>query len=335
MTVIDFVLPAALEAHEPPEARGLTRDGVRMLVSADGDVRHHRFTDLPSVLRPGDVLVVNTSATLPAAVAMIDPPGMLHFSTRLDDGRWLVEPRLLGGSPATSFSGNRVTLLSLVGGAKVRLVEAYSEGRLWIAEVDRPVPEVLHRYGQPIRYPYVPKRWPLEAYQTVFAGEPGSAEMPSAGRPFTDRLVTRLVSAGIAVVPILLHTGVASAEAHERPYAERFAVPESTATVVNAARTNKGRVIAVGTTVVRAIESAASPDGVVRARRGWTDLVITPQRGVFAVDGLLTGFHEPRASHLDLLAAMTDRCLLDRSYAEALDHGYLWHEFGDVHLILP
>jgi S-adenosylmethionine:tRNA ribosyltransferase-isomerase len=328
MSVLDFVLPKALEAHEPPEARGLTRDGVRMLVTEAGEVRHHRFTDLPAVLRPGDLLVVNTSGTLPAAVPVAGSAALVHFSTELDDGRWLVEPRGAVGP-----------VLRLAGGCTVRLVEPYSEGRLWIAAVDPPggvlVREYLFRYGQPIRYGYVPGRWPLRDYQTVFATEPGSAEMPSAGRPFTERLVTRLVTAGIGIAPILLHTGVASAEAHERPYAERFAVPDSTATAVNAARAGGGRVVAIGTTVVRALESAVSADGPVCGRRGWTDLVITPERGVAVVDGLLTGLHEPRASHLDLLAAIVDRCLLDRSYAEALHAGYLWHEFGDVHLILP
>jgi S-adenosylmethionine:tRNA ribosyltransferase-isomerase len=162
--------------------------------------------------------------------------------------------------------------------------------------------------------------------------------MPSAGRPFTDRVVTRLVSAGVLVVPVLLHTGVASPEEHERPYPEWFAVQPATARVVTQARTGGrggGRVIAVGTTVVRALESAARPDGTVEAASGWTDLVVTPERGVRAVDGLLTGLHEPRASHLDLLAAVAGRELLDRCYEAAVAHGYLWHEFGDLNLLLP
>ncbi len=319
-----FVLPAALEAHEPPEARGVARDGVRMLVAEGDAITHRHFIELPEVLRPGDVLVVNTSGTLPAAAAVRDTPFAVHFSTELDDGRWLVEPR-----------GSTARVLSLVGGATVRLVEPYAEGRLWLARVETPggipVRDFLYRYGQPIRYGYVPDRWPLSSYQTVFATEPGSAEMPSAARPFTDRVVTRLVSRGVVITPITLHTGVASAEAHERPYAERFAVPASTARLINNAA---GRIIAIGTTAVRAIESAVGPDGQVVARKGWTDLVITPERGVRVIDGLLTGFHEPRASHLDMLAAIVDRCLLDRCYTEAIDHGYLWHEFGDVNLLI-
>jgi S-adenosylmethionine:tRNA ribosyltransferase-isomerase len=340
MTVLDFVLPKRLEAHEPPEPR----DSVRMLVAtaaagrsgfcggqgrqsgtAAGELWHRRFVDLPEILRPGDTLVVNASGTLPAAVPVHDGPGSIHFSTELDDGRWLVEPR-----------GTTARNPRLRGGATVRLEQPYAEGRLYFASVDVPsVRDYLFKHGEPIRYGYVPRRWPLSAYQTVFATEPGSAEMPSAGRPFTDRVVTRLVSAGVVVTPIVLHTGVASAEAHERPYPERFAVPDSTAAAVNATRSRGGRVIAVGTTVVRALESAVTPAGDVVARRGWTDLVITPERGVRVVDGLLTGFHEPRASHLDLLAAIMDRCVLDRCYAEALAAAYKWHEFGDVNLLLP
>jgi S-adenosylmethionine:tRNA ribosyltransferase-isomerase len=190
-------------------------------------------------------------------------------------------------------------------------------------------------HGGPIRYGYVPKAWPISAYQSVFATEPGSAEMPSAGRPFTDRLVTRLVAAGVLVVPVLLHTGVTSPEAHERPYPERFAVSATTARIVNQARAGGGRVIAVGTTVVRALESAVGAGGAVRAAAGWTELIVTPERGVRAVDGLLTGFHEPRASHLDMLAAIAPTALLDRCYAAAIAGGYLWHEFGDVNLLLP
>ena len=338
----DFVLPEELEAHEPPEARGLSRDGVRLLVgwASTGAVRHRRFTDLPALLRPGDVLVVNVSGTLPAAVTTLGQPLALHFSTELEDGRWLVEPRDVSGKASAPYPhGAAGQRYRLPGGASVTLLEPFSRGRLWYAAVDTPrfvgVQRYLARYGEPIRYSYVPRPWPLSAYQTVFSTEPGSAEMPSAGRPFSEHLVTRLVSAGVLFAPLLLHTGVASAEAHERPYPERFAVSASTARVVNDARAAGGRIIAVGTTAVRALESASTLDGQVWAAGGWTDLVVTAERGVRVVDGLLTGLHEPRASHLDMLAAVADRALLDRCYAEALAGGYLWHEFGDVNLLLP
>ena len=336
--VLDFTLPAEREAHEPPEARRLPRDGVRLLFGSADGVSHHRFTDLPALLRPGDVLVVNTSATLPAAVPTQDGL-VIHFSTRREDGTWLVELRRSTGKSTAPFQGGTVgQSYPLRGGATVTLVEPYSTGRLWVARVDTAeVVDYLHRYGLPIRYGYVPRAWPLPYYQTVFATHPGSAEMPSAGRAFSHELVTRLVASGVLVVPLLLHTGVASPEAHERPYPEWFSVPATTARVVSAAKRegDGGRIIAVGTTVVRALESAATADGAVRPAEGWTDLVITPERGVRVVDGLLTGFHEPRASHLDMLAAIAGHELLGRCYAEALAAGYLWHEFGDLNLLLP
>jgi S-adenosylmethionine:tRNA ribosyltransferase-isomerase len=328
-----------LEAHEPPEARGLSRDGVRLLVGrrATGEVSHHAFTDLPRLLRPGDVLVVNTSATLPAAVPVAEGGGsgvLVHFSTELSPGVWLVELRERGGK-AQHRDGTPGSRYRLAGGAGITLREAYSEGRLWVAEVDADMPAFLYRHGRPIRYDYVDRPWPLPYYQTVFATEPGSAEMPSAARPFTDRLVTRLVAAGVLLVPLLLHTGVASPEAHERPYPEKFVVPATTARVVNQARADGGRVIAVGTTAVRALESAAGEDGTVRAAGGWTDLVVTEERGVRVVNGLLTGLHEPRASHLLMLAAIAGPELLERCYGKAVDAGYRWHEFGDSNLLLP
>jgi S-adenosylmethionine:tRNA ribosyltransferase-isomerase len=341
VTVLDFALPEALEAHEPPEARGLSRDGVRLLVGyrSSGEVRHHAFADLPTLLRPGDVLVVNTSATLPAAVPVPDRDLTVHFSTELPDGRWIVELRRADETATKPYDGGSVAQrYDLPGGAALTLDEPYSVGRLWVARVDPggvPMPRYLRRFGGPIRYGYVPRPWPLRYYQTVFGRHPGSAEMPSAGRPFTDRMVTDLITAGVLVVPVLLHTGVASAEAHERPFPEWFSVPATTARVVAANRAAGGRVIAVGTTVVRALESAVGDDGILRAAQGMTDLVVTEDHGVRAVDGLLTGLHEPRASHLDMLAAIAGRPLLTACYAVAVGAGYLWHEFGDLNLLLP
>jgi S-adenosylmethionine:tRNA ribosyltransferase-isomerase len=326
---VEFTLPPALEAHEPPEARGLGRDEVRLLVSSPGGVSHHRFTDLPSLLRAGDVLVVNTSATVPAAVPVPDSPLVVHFSTERPDGRWLVELRQAAAkAPFRSATvGGRYPL---VGGGSVTLRRPFSAGRLWESDVDtrgRGVPAYLAAFGAPIRYSYVGARWPISYYQTVFGVTAGSAEMPSASRPFTDRLVTELVARGVQFAPVLLHTGVASPEAHERPYPERFAVPRTSRDVVARARAEARRVIAVGTTAVRAIES----DGDA----GWTEVIITPERGVRHVDGLLTGFHEPKASHLDMLAAIAGHDLLCETYREAVAGGYLWHEFGDVNLLLP
>lgn len=338
-------VPDGLSARVPAEVRGAGRDDVRLMVSRGKRVSHHAFRDLPGQLRAGDVLVVNTSATLPAAVngRVGGEAVVVHFSTGGDDGRWAVELRRPDGTGSTlpRAGGPPGALVRLPGGEQLVLEEPLAPGadRLWWATVSTAVPRLLYRYGRPIRYGYTAQDQPLSAYQTVFAlpspGGAGSAEMPSAARPFTARLVAELVSRGVRFAPIRLHTGVASAEAHEPPYPERFEVPATTAWLVNAAPAGGGRIVAVGTTAVRALESAVDDDGVVTAVSGWTDLVVTPGRGVRAVDGLLTGLHEPEASHLLMLEAIAGQEALGRSYAEALRTRYLWHEFGDIHLILP
>ena len=337
-TLADFPLPAVLEAHDPPEARGLARDGVRMLVSrtASGEVSHHGFGDLPGLLLPGDLLVVNTSATLPAQVR-VSAELAVHFSGPRPDGSWLTELRLVRGK--TTVPNGRGTpgqRLSLPGGAVLTLEERATP-RLWRARLSVAVVPYLLRYGSPIRYSYVPREWPLSSYQTVFARHPGSAEMPSASRPFTPSVVTRLVAGGVLIAPLTLHCGVSSLEGDEDPYPEPFDVPPATADLVNHVRARGGRVIAGGTTVVRALETAAlgRVDGQVCAAAGWTSHVVTPETGVRAVDGLLTGLHEPRSSHLRMLAAFAGPGLLARCYRAAIEGGYLWHEFGDVHLLLP
>jgi S-adenosylmethionine:tRNA ribosyltransferase-isomerase len=344
MTAPAFELQPDLEAHAPPEARGLRRDGVRLLVGrrSDRSISHQVFTDLPELLAPGDVLVVNNSATVPASIPARRAKGTrvrVHFATRaphLEDDWRVVEVRSADGSrPARLPSGER---LELRGGAALELVAPYASGqRLMLARFCCAllVDEYLERNGEPIRYGHVRGRWPLEAYQNVYAVSPGSAEMPSAGRPFTRELLSRLVAREVAVAPITLHAGVSSPENHEPPFPEWFEVPEHTARTICEARRHGGRVIAVGTTVVRALESAATADGCSCARSGWTGLVVTPECGVRAIDGLITGWHDPEASHLMMLEAVAGPELLQASYAAALDAGYLWHEFGDSHLILP
>ncbi|MFF5478473.1 S-adenosylmethionine:tRNA ribosyltransferase-isomerase [Streptomyces sp. NPDC012935] len=346
-------VPEELSARVPAEQRGpgLDRDAVRLLVSRGTEVSHHTFGELPRLLRAGDLLVVNTSETLAAAVdgRIGHTRVVVHFSTRGDDGRWAVELRdPEGGATRARAGGPAGTEVRLPGGMRLVLEEPLSPGseRLWWARVtgaressqSAAVLGLMREHGRPIRYSYTERDQPLSVYQTVFAlpsaDGTGSAEMPSAARPFTLRMVTELVSRGVQFAPITLHTGVASAEAHEPPYPERFAVPEASARLINAAKAGDGRVVAVGTTAVRAVESAAGAEGVVRAREGWTDLVVTPERGVRVVDGLLTGLHEPEASHLLMLEAVAGRAAIDRSYEAALQGLYLWHEFGDVHLIL-
>src|SRR3954447_24634810 len=319
-----------LEAAEPPPVR----DEVRLMIAEAGhDLIHTRFLDLADHLEPGDLLVVNDSATLPAALPALRADGAavaLHLSTPdpSNPSRWVVEVRS-GGRRARA----RAETLRLPAGGSARLIAPYlSPNRLWIAQLDLPEPllDYLHHHGAPIRYAHEPTARPLEDHQTIFATQPGSAEMPSAGRPFTKRALERLRGRGIAVQRVTLHTGVSSQERGERPYPERFAVSHHTAERVNAAR----RVIAVGTTVVRALETVSDDRGRVHAGEGWTNIVITRERGVRAADGLLTGWHEPEASHLLMLEACAGRELLERSYAAAVASGYRWHEFGDLHLLL-
>jgi S-adenosylmethionine:tRNA ribosyltransferase-isomerase len=348
-----FALPTDLEAAEPPEARGLRRDDVRLLVShADtGAFAHSRFRELPRWLLPGDLLVVNTSGTLKAALPARagDDRFELHLSTRLPGNLWVVEVRRPGSAASLPFRQARAgTTFELEDGGRITILAPYpyagaldAPSRLWLAalQLDEPVYSYLERFGSPIRYSYVRQSWPESMYQTVFATEPGSAEMPSAGRPFTPELVTRLVSAGIQIAPVLLHTGVASLEKHEPPYEEYYRVPFETAERVNAARRSGHRVVAVGTTVVRAVETVTDSRGITSPGEGWTDLVITPERPLRAFNGLITGFHEPHATHLAIVnqaivAAGGAPSHLDRAYREAQQSGYLWHEFGDSHLIV-
>lgn len=348
LETLDFKLPPELEASEPPEARGLARDEVRLMVSyrSTNRVVHSQFRNIGHFLEAGDVLVINTSGTLNAALNATRSNGLaveLHLSTHLPADLWIVEVRLPIGTSTQPFDSVEAgEVLSLPGGATAVLHTPYDRNlqqrsRLWIATLNLPCPllDYLAEYGFPIRYSYVKKSWPIEYYQTVYATEPGSAEMPSAGRAFTPQLITLLIAHGVQIVPLILHTGVASLEKHEPPYEEYYRVPLATAQAINAAHALKRRVIAVGTTVVRALETVADVDGNVHPGEGWTSLIITADRGLRAVDALLTGWHEPQATHLAMLAALAGHDHLRVAYAEALQNGYLWHEFGDLHLILP
>lgn len=344
-----------LTADAPPEARGLGRDGVRLLVASEpssGEVRieHTTFAAIGEHLAPGDLLLVNNSATVAGEVdGRVSGRGavVVHVGTGLDDGTWVLELRTAPDAAhplLDALEGDVVELVS--GGPRLRLESPYPGpdssptgrgNRLWRATPldDRSLAEHLGTHGRPIAYGYLRSRFSLDAYQTVFARVPGSAEMASAARPFTADLVTRLVSSGVLVAPVTLHTGLSSQEAGEAPQAERFAVPRETADLVNLTRSRGGRAVAVGTTATRAIESATRPDGRVQAAAGWTDVVISPDRPARVVDGLVTGWHDPDASHLLLVEAVAGADLTQQAYDAAVAHRYAWHEFGDAGLFLP
>lgn len=348
--VTRFPAPVAATASAPPESRGVARDDVRLLVASPAGVVHARFRDLPDHLRAGDLLVVNDSATvagqLDAELAGRGPV-VLHVATRLDPGAdgsdvRVVELRtapdarrsVLDATPGDVVTTYDATV-TLLAPHPVASSPVGHGNRLWRASVAGSLDRVLARHGRPISYGYLDRHHPLSAYQTVFATRPGSAEMPSAARPFTTGLVTRLVSRGVAVAPVTLHTGVSSQEAGEAPQPERFEVSAATARLVNAVRAGEGRVVAVGTTVTRALESAVAEDGRVLAASGWTERVVTPMAPPRVVDGLVTGWHDPGASHLLLVEAVAGPALTQAAYDAAVAGGYRWHEFGDSALLLP
>jgi len=343
---LDFARPRALQAAGPPERRGLERDEVRLLVSTGSTGRGHehaRFRDLPRFLAPGTLLVVNDSATLPASLPARHPslgPLVANVSTRYGDGLYLVELRRSAAEPGPLpvEIGDGLD----IAGLPARLIAPHPGlPRLWFVRVESDLRRAMERTGAPIRYGYLETPYPpIEAYQTLFARTPGSAEMPSAGRPFTPRVVDALRAGGIGIAGLTLHAGVSSHELEADDvedqilYAEPFAVPERTAEAVTAARREGRPVIAAGTTVVRALESAWDGERV-RAAAGFTRLLVHPGRPVRSVDGLLTGLHDPLASHLAMLYAIAPRELVREGYAEAVREKYLWHEFGDSHLLLP
>lgn len=343
---IRFPEPEQNTAPRPAEERGLRRDEVRLLVASASGLADTKFRNLPTHLQPGDLVVVNNSATVAGQVDGVSQTHgdvVVHLATPLDDGSWVIELRTAPNAARAILDGT-VGEAICVGGITLTLLAAHPRehssptgvgNRLWRASVDGDIAEFAAAHGRPIAYGYLDRAYPLSTYQTAFSTIPGSAEMPSAARPFTPEVVTDLIGHGIALAGITLHTGVSSQEAGEGPQAERFTVPEVTARLVNATRGAGGRVVAVGTTVTRALESAVTPGGRVQATHGWTERVITPDEPPRVVDGLVTGWHDPHASHLHLVEAVAGRELTQRAYDAAVADGFLWHEFGDSALLLP
>jgi S-adenosylmethionine:tRNA ribosyltransferase-isomerase len=343
-----FHLPPELSAKEPPERRGIARDQVRlMVIERDGArVEHARFDALGKYLREGDLLVFNTSRTLPAVLEGCGAPEgpciELRLAEHLPDDAWLALLLCRQGDPFAC--GLREGMQISFGEDLAAEVEARDVRipRLWkirFSKAGHELVDALYRLGRPIRYEYVSAPWDLDYYQTVYAKEPGSAEMPSAGRAFTWKLLFDLRARGIETAYLVLHTGLSSymddqLDAQHPASEEEYFVGEATAVKINRAHARGGRVIAVGTTVVRALESVADGDGRVAAGHGYTRLRITAAHRLRAVEGLLTGMHEPEASHLDLLTAFLPAAQIREAYEEAVRLGYLWHEFGDLNLIV-
>ena len=332
-------LPPALRASRPAARRGVRRDRVRMLVvdRAAGEVRHSRFDRVGDLLEPGDLLVVNSSRVLPSAVLArreSGQPVQLRPCVRRP-GEW--DALAVEVAPPHANVPLREGEALTLGGAVLRVAGRRPDiPLLWRVELGGADDlDLILRHGEPIRYSYVPAPVPLDAYQPVYASRPGSAESPSAGLPFSWELLHDLRGRGVGLAELVLHTGLSSYQDDDfdlehRLFEEWFEIGAATAGAVNGAR----RVIAVGTTVVRALETAAGEDGRVWPMRGWTRVALGPGSRLRAVDGLLTGMHEPQASHFDLLRAFLPEPLLERAYREAIAAGYLWHEFGDAALVI-
>ena len=341
-TAFNFALPPAQVASAPPEVRGSGRDDVRLMVfrAPLGPPLHTHFRRIGDHLGEGDALVINVSSTMAYALdahTHAGTPLRVHLSVAQPDGLWSVEvriPRGVGSAPGPALDPQT---LDLDGGGSIHLLaQDLRTPRLWRASLELPLAlsQYLDRHGKPIRYGEGGEPWPLEDYQTVYATEPGSAEMPSAGRPLTHEILSHLAAAGVTLVSVVLHSGVSSFETGELPGPEWFRVSAPAAAVINELRAQGGRAIAVGTTVLRALESAGNEDGSLRAAEGYTDLVVGPARGVRTIDGLITGWHEPGASHLSIIESVAGSDGARQMYEAALETDYLWHEFGDSSLIL-
>ena len=363
-----FKLPPNLAAKEPPERRGISRDEVRLMVinRKSYETEHSRFYRIAKFLRAGDLLVFNSSRTIPASLVGYGASAGRTFvievrlSEHLPDDTWLAlllfrdATALVDSNDTDNNDHNKLPHCDLLRDMRIDfghglVATVYDEGdknnnisklhRIGFSKSGTQLIELLYKLGQPIRYEYVSRPWDLDYYQTVYAREPGSAEMPSAGRAFTWKLLLGLRRHGIGMAYISLHAGLSSymdnaLDSQHPASEEEYFVDYATAERINKTHAQGARVIAVGTTVVRTLESVSIDDGSVHARHGYTRLHITANHRLRAVDGLLTGLHEPEASHLDLLAAFLPPEEIHKAYDQAIRRKYLWHEFGDLNLIL-
>lgn len=333
---LTFHLPPSLNAAAPPERRGLRRDHVRMMVLSKetGYACHDSFYHLDQYLNEGDVLVLNSSRTIPAILRGHSLENgqevEIRLAGKIDDCRWYA---LIVGQPATQDG-----TISLSRSLEAVVEKEALDTPLSVIRFSKSGTSLfdeIYSLGEPIRYEYIETPWSLDYYQTVFASHPGSVEMPSAGRAFSWELIFKLRRKGVKIVFIQLHTGLSyflddNFDHHPSKNKEEYAIPEETLLAIKDARQSGKRVIAAGTTVVRALESAMATGQTY----GWTNLFIHPGYELRAVDGILTGLHEPEASHLAMLSAFIQQDKLYGAYLDAVEAKYLWHEFGDMNLII-
>jgi S-adenosylmethionine:tRNA ribosyltransferase-isomerase len=340
---LNFKLPHELLAKEPRELRGERRDQSNLVVMhrATDRVEFDSFRGLPKYLRSGDLVVLNDSRTLNASLfGTVSGIGRVELQLRNNPGGtvWDASVRPWHEPPErepVSFGDSGVT---------ARVVGHTPHLGLWRIEFDlgdRSLTEFLDSFGRPIPSPYVNKSFANEYYNNVYAAKPGSSEMPAAGRHFTPELLGELAERGVDAVYLTLHTGLSSVTIDEenledhKMYEEWYQLPEATAARINETRAAGGRILGVGTTVMRVLESVGADDGQLSGAEGWTSLYISPGYRFKVVDAFVTNFHGPRSSRIALAAAFTGKDLLLRAYQEAIDRGLQFYEFGDATLTLP
>ncbi|MBS8264235.1 S-adenosylmethionine:tRNA ribosyltransferase-isomerase [Mesobacillus boroniphilus] len=336
----DFYLPSFLNASHPPERRGLRRDQVKMMVldRITGNVVHDQFIQLEQYLNAGDILVLNNSRTIPAILKgewhrngkVFGTNVELRLARKKNDSVW--EALIIAKNVETGdcFKFSEAFAAKVVGEvfkSPLKMIQFTLQGK--------DLYEEIYSMGEPIRYEYIHHPWNLDYYQTVFASQPGSVEMPSAGRAFSWELLLKLQQKGVKLAFLQLHTGLSylldDEYAHSpEDHFEEYSILHEDMEAIVKAKGSGGRIIAAGTTVVRALETAAANSTI----KGWTNLYITSDYELQLVDGIITGFHEPKASHLDMLTAFIDENMLFEAYNIAIQQHYLWHEFGDINLII-
>ncbi len=335
----DFDLPPQLIAQSPAPQR----DGSRLLVvdRADASIRDRVFNDLPSFLQPGDTLVVNQTKVIKARIRGRRDGGggevELLLIRQLQSGCWLAM-----GRPARRLTPG--TVVQVAGGRVVRVVEVIGGGRLTVDLGEEDAASLLAEAGETPLPPYIRRR-PAAAdddrYQTVFASREGAIAAPTAGLHFTEQLLRRIADAGTNVAALTLQVGPGTFEpmrcrdpAEHELEAEYYELDPDCAEVIAGSRRRGGRTIAVGTTVVRTLETCLGADGGVCSGSGWTDRFIYPPYDFAAVDAMITNFHLPRSTLLLLVAAFAGRDLILEAYRHAVAEGYRFYSYGDAMLIL-